>query len=116
MKLNVKPEDVDPLWQLLTGIRDAGHEEPNSLRALTRLVSQLERARQAESQPRAERKPKPFTEDDWVRVFRIRCESKRGGKITYAESMFCRRAWEQDPERYDRMDKEVFEATKPFGA
>lgn len=59
---------------------------------------------------------KSLTEADWDKIFKIRCRSKRGELTTQEESAFCRRGFEEDPDRYGKMDKEVFEATKPFGA
>lgn len=65
------------------------------------------------------RKKKPpalLTGADWQWVFRLRCQSKSGGAVTAETMAFCRRAFDADPERYAKMDKDVFEATKPFGA
>jgi hypothetical protein len=63
------------------------------------------------------RKPRTkLTEADWQRVFKLRCRSKSGIEQTPEEMAFCHGAARQDPERYNAMDKEVFEATKPFGA
>lgn len=62
------------------------------------------------------KKPPPLTETDWERVFRLRCQSKRGYELNPTDHRFCLRALKENPERYGKMEKDVFEATKPFGA
>ncbi len=64
----------------------------------------------------ADMKCKPLTESDWIKIFRLRCRSKKGEELTPEERKLCRRAWKENPERYMIEDKAVFEATKPFGA
>lgn len=59
---------------------------------------------------------KPLSEADWQRIFKLRCQSKQYGNITQEEIEFCHRGYLEDRERYEQMSKEVFEATKPFGA
>lgn len=65
---------------------------------------------------RKKKPPAPLTEADWQRVFKFRCWSKSGGAVTDESAALCRRAFDADPERYRKMDKDVFGATKPFGA
>ncbi len=57
-----------------------------------------------------------LTESDWSRIFEIRCRSKRGERITPEELDQCRAARDADRERYVAMERDVFEATLPFGA
>jgi hypothetical protein len=59
---------------------------------------------------------KELTESEWADVFRLRCRSKRGEFLSTEEGRRCRLAWESDPERYESLNKAVFDATKPFGA
>ena len=61
-------------------------------------------------------KPKKLTEEDWRRVFQIRCRSKQGQLITSAERKFCEKAFQEDFDRYSAMDADVFDATVPFGS
>lgn len=62
------------------------------------------------------KRPK-LTDKDWVRVFELRCLTKRTGTVLSREdSMLIRRAFAEDPERYGDLNQRVFEATKPFGA
>lgn len=57
-----------------------------------------------------------LTEDDWKRVFDLRCRSKKGETLNRKDHAFCLRAMKSDPGRYSALDVVVFEATKPFGA
>ena len=61
-------------------------------------------------------KKKKLSEDDWNKVFKLRCQSKSGHELSQEQSELCRKARKEDPERYKGMDNEVFERTKPFGA
>jgi len=61
-------------------------------------------------------KRQPLTEAEWREVFRIRCRSKSGSGITPEELKLCKRALACDGKRYAAMDKDVFEATRPFGS
>jgi hypothetical protein len=62
------------------------------------------------------KKKKTLTEMDWEKVFRLRCRSKKGEELSREDYDFCVMAYKEDPKRYSAMDKEVFNATKPFGA
>lgn len=54
-----------------------------------------------------------LTEQDWSRVFDLRCTSKSGRrKLDRDELRLCERALFTDPVRYRAMDKNVFNATK----
>lgn len=61
-------------------------------------------------------KKKKLREAEWARVFELRCRSKRGDSLSEKEHELCVKAFEQDEKRYSNMEKDVFEATKPFGA
>lgn len=62
------------------------------------------------------RKRKKLTEDDWAEVFLVRCKAKQGQPLTKEESALCNVAFESDNERYKMMEKDVFNATVPFGS
>lgn len=53
---------------------------------------------------------------NWSLVFDLRCKSKRGQGLSEVEQKTLYEAWKADPDRYNGLDKDVFEATKPFGA
>ncbi len=65
---------------------------------------------------RKAQKPPPLSESDWGRVFRLRCRSKQGEYLSPEDIAFLRRAYDSDNDRHSNMDRDVFEATKPFGA
>ena len=50
------------------------------------------------------------------RCFDLRCRSKRGEKLSRKDSQFLQKCFDKYPEEYGAMDREVFDATKPFGA
>ncbi len=52
---------------------------------------------------------------DWEKVFKLRCRSKRGCDLTVEEMLYCHAAIEEDMKRYASMDKDVWNATAPFG-
>lgn len=56
------------------------------------------------------------TEAEWREVFQLRCQSKRGHRLSAEELSLCERAMKQDRKRYVAMDDEIFEKTAPFGA
>jgi hypothetical protein len=57
-----------------------------------------------------------LTEADWLRVFEIRCRSKRGYDLTDQDRELIARAFELDGDRYAAMNHDVFVATAPFGS
>ena len=57
-----------------------------------------------------------LAERDWLRVFEVRCKSKRGEALTEEQYALIQRAFKQDPKRYGEMDAEVFNATVPAGS
>ena len=57
-----------------------------------------------------------LTEHEWEEVFRARCLSKRGQRLTEAEQAWLDRAFREDPKRYSALDARVFNATVPFGS
>lgn len=64
----------------------------------------------------ARRKPAPLSDSDWQKVFRARCQSKQGRPISDAEQALVDAAYKSDRRRYAAMDKDVFNATVPFGS
>lgn len=58
-----------------------------------------------------------LTDDEWRRVFRVRCASKSGSReLTDEEKSLVQTAFDSDPERYSKMEIDVFNATVPFGS
>lgn len=53
---------------------------------------------------------------DWGRVFKIRCRSKRGELISVDEHKLLSVAYKKDPKRYTAMNDRIFEETAPFGS
>jgi hypothetical protein len=62
------------------------------------------------------RKRKKLTEEDWAKVFIARCQSKQGKTITKEERILVDAAFKEDLNRYSAMEKDVFNATVPFGS
>ncbi len=62
------------------------------------------------------RRKKKLTEEEWQRVFKIRCRSKQGLQIAKEDQSLTDRAYESDQERYAAMEADVFDATVPFGS
>jgi hypothetical protein len=58
-------------------------------------------------------KPTPI---DWSKVFELRCEAKRGQRLTPEQQAYVEAAHAADPARYAEMSPEVFEATRPVGS
>lgn len=56
-----------------------------------------------------------MTEEQRKKVFELRCKSKMGTPPTKKELKFLMLMLEKYPEDYKSMNKEIFEATKPFG-
>jgi hypothetical protein len=57
-----------------------------------------------------------LTDEQWREVFRLRCESKRGGRLNVSEQELVERAFKEDRGRYAAMEPDVFDATVPFGS
>jgi hypothetical protein len=57
-----------------------------------------------------------MTNEEKNKLFEIRCQSKLGKGITKKETKFIQKMYEKYPDEYSAMNKEVFEATKPFGS
>lgn len=57
-----------------------------------------------------------LTEADWHKVFRLRCESKRGTRLDAPDMQLIKRAFREDHDRYTAMGDAVFEETRPFGS
>jgi hypothetical protein len=62
------------------------------------------------------RRAKLLSETDWAKVFEIRCRGKQGRAVTSEEQELCQAAYKSDVERYRKMQREVFNATVPFGS
>lgn len=50
------------------------------------------------------------------RLFSLRCRSKRGEHLSKEDVEFLEHCWKKWPKEYEAMQREVFEATKPFGS
>jgi hypothetical protein len=50
---------------------------------------------------------KKLTNNDWVLVFKLRCKSKKGESLTDKEQKLINKAFEEDGDRYIKMDKDV---------
>jgi hypothetical protein len=61
-------------------------------------------------------KRRVLTEDEWSRVFKSRCRTKQGLQISESEHDLVDAAWKSDRKRYKLMDRDVFNATVPFGS
>jgi hypothetical protein len=57
-----------------------------------------------------------LTEAEWADVFKARCRSKRGERLSDEERALVDAAFESDEERYAAMEPDVFDATVPFGS
>lgn len=57
-----------------------------------------------------------MNDQDWERVFKIRCKSKRGELFSEDERKFLIVAYNENPDRYSAMDDRIFEETAPFGS
>lgn len=67
------------------------------------------------SKPKMPKEPKP-TEEEWERLFEIRCKTKRGEFLSEGERELVGRTYRSDRNRYAAMEPRVFEATRPFGS
>jgi hypothetical protein len=59
---------------------------------------------------------KHLSESDWAKVFAARCQTKQGRPISDAERALVDAAFKSDRRRYARMERDVFNATVPFGS
>ena len=59
---------------------------------------------------------KTLNEQDWIKVFEIRCRSKRGQALSMEDCALVDDAYEIDPTRYEAMEPDVFDETVPFGS
>ena len=59
---------------------------------------------------------KKLTEEEWRRVFQLRCRSKQGQDVAKADLALVAAAFRDDPKRYSTMEVDVFNATVPFGS
>lgn len=50
------------------------------------------------------------------RCFELKCRSKEGRPLSKEDQAFLLDCFNRFPKEYGAMEKEVFEATKPFGA
>ena len=57
-----------------------------------------------------------LTEQEWLRVFEVRCRAKQGQTLSEADMQLLNVALNDNRERYIKMDPEVFNATVPFGS
>lgn len=60
--------------------------------------------------------PVRLTEEDWTKVFAARCQSRNGLRLTREKQALVEAAYESDPERYEAMEPDVFNATVPHGS
>jgi len=51
-----------------------------------------------------------------LRCFNLRCNAKRGFRLHPDDEDFCKWMWEKYPAWYKATERDVFEATKPYGA
>jgi hypothetical protein len=70
----------------------------------------------ATSRPPKKRRLVGLGEDDWPRVFELRCRSKRGQRLSRSEAALVEAAYRADPGRYAAMEGAVFDASVPFGS
>lgn len=59
---------------------------------------------------------KKLTEEEWRRVFQLRCRTKQGQDVAQRDLALVYAALREDPKRYSAMDVDVFNATVPFGS
>lgn len=90
-------------------------EDDGVRRAFAAVRRKLARAESERATPSAV-PAKKLTEDEWRRVFSLRCQSKRGQGLSDADRDFCHRAFQSDPDRYKAMGAKVFEETASFGS
>lgn len=57
-----------------------------------------------------------MTKEERDKVFAICCASKRGQHVSSDSLEYCAKMAKKYPQEYKALGREVFEATKPFGA
>lgn len=57
-----------------------------------------------------------MSEKNKLKLFRIKCRSKRGDYVSEEEHAFCREMFKKYRAEYGNDEKEIFENTKPFGS
>lgn len=57
-----------------------------------------------------------LTDVEWRKVFDLRCNSKRGSRLSEIDQALCERAYAEDPKRYGAMNADVFNETVPAGS
>ena len=61
-------------------------------------------------------KSKKLTDEQWSRVYQLRCRAKQGQHLAPDDLAFLEVAFKEDGTRYGAMDVDVFNATVPFGS
>lgn len=61
-------------------------------------------------------KKEPMPPDIRRKLFDVRCRSKSGQALSEDDRLLINRCWALWPEEFRAMEREVFEATKPFGS
>lgn len=69
-----------------------------------------------ESARRRKRGAPDLSEEDWLRVYKLRCRNKRGETLSQEESALCEAAYKADSNRYAAMNDPILVATAPFGS
>lgn len=62
------------------------------------------------------RRRRKLTEAEWSDVFQICCRAKQGLPLSKADRVLIDAAFNEDPDRYAKMELDVFDATVPFGS
>jgi hypothetical protein len=62
------------------------------------------------------RKVRELNAHEWRQVFEARCLSKRGLPVSPEQQALVDLAYKSDPDRYGKLDPDVFDATVPFGS
>jgi len=57
-----------------------------------------------------------MTSEEYNKTFDIKCRSKSGTPPSRKELKFLIKMMQTYPEKYHAMEKDVFEATRPFGS
>lgn len=55
-------------------------------------------------------------DEDKIKVFDLRCKSKMGIVLKNSELNYLSNMFEEYPDDYKAMNKEIFETTRPFGS
>lgn len=83
------------------------------LRAIVGASAAIETAEETHTIMAASKKV--LTEAEWVEVFKARCRSKRGERLTNKERDLVEAAFRSD-EKNGEMELDVFDTTVPFGS